>query len=61
MQQKAKSSGKIVQMHPRTKAAGAALDPRKARALHQQDRDHLVHGFIPLRSEERRVGKECRL
>src|SRR5438874_13195571 len=48
MQQKAKTPAKVVQMRPRTKPAGMAFDPRQAKALHQQDIAHLVHGFVPL-------------
>ena len=40
MQQKAKTPAKVVQMRPRTKPAGMALDPRQAKALHQQDTAH---------------------
>lgn len=52
MQKKTQTSAKVVPLRPRTKSASAAksapMDARKAKALHQQDRDHLYHGFIPL-------------
>src|SRR5439155_22359621 len=48
MQTKEKTPAKVVQMRPRTKPAGMALDPRQVKALHQQDTAHLVHGFVPL-------------
>ena len=52
MQQKAKTPAKVVQMRPRTKPAGMVLDPRQAKALHQQDTAHLVHGFVPLQMHQ---------
>lgn len=54
MQQKTKASAKVVQMRPKAKAANVALDPRTAKALHQQDRDHLVHGFVPLQMHQKK-------
>ena len=54
MPQKAKPSAKVVQMRPRKKVASPALDARTARALHQQDRDHLVHGFVPLQMQQKK-------
>jgi adenosylmethionine-8-amino-7-oxononanoate aminotransferase len=54
MQQKAKTPAKVVQMQPRMKAASVALDPRRARALHQQDAAHLVHGFVPLQMHQKK-------
>ena len=48
MQKKAATSTKVVPLRPRDKAASAPMDARKAKALHQQDRDHLYHGFVPL-------------
>lgn len=54
MQHKTKSSAKVVPIRARAKAPGVALDARKARALHQQDRDHLVHGFIPLQLHQKK-------
>ena len=54
MQQKGKSSAKVVPMRPRAKAAGSALEPRQAKALHQQDTAHLVHGFVPLQMHQKK-------
>src|SRR5262245_29771714 len=54
MQHKAKSSGTVVQMRSHAKATGAALATRKAKALHQQDRDPLVHGFLPLQMHQKK-------
>ena len=48
MHKKTHSTTKVVPLRPRTKAARAPLDARKAKALRQQDRDHLYHGFTPL-------------
>ncbi|MGH7965512.1 MAG: aspartate aminotransferase family protein [Candidatus Binatia bacterium] len=54
MQHRAKSPAKIVQMHPRKKTAGVALDPQQAKVLHQQDVAHLVHGFVPLQMHQQK-------
>ncbi|HEV8718342.1 MAG TPA: aminotransferase class III-fold pyridoxal phosphate-dependent enzyme, partial [Candidatus Binatia bacterium] len=54
MQQKAKTPAKVVQMQPRMKTTGVALDPRQAKALHQQDVAHLVHGFVPLQLQQKK-------
>jgi adenosylmethionine-8-amino-7-oxononanoate aminotransferase len=54
MQQKAKTAAKVVPMQPRAKAAGVALAPRQAKALHQQDVAHLVHGFVPLQLHQKK-------
>ena len=54
MPQRAKPSAKVVQLRPQKKAANIALDSRTARALHQQDRDHLVHGFVPLQMQQKK-------
>jgi len=54
MQQKAKTSTKVVQMRPRAKTIGLALAPRRAKALHQQDTAHLVHGFVPLQMHQKK-------
>lgn len=48
MQKQTKPSAKVVQLRPRAKATTAKMEPRKAKALHQQDRAHLYHGFTPL-------------
>lgn len=53
MQQRTKTQTKVVQMRPRTKAAPAALAPRQAKALHQQDTAHLIHGFVPLQMHQK--------
>jgi putrescine---pyruvate transaminase len=53
MRQKAKTSAKVVQMRPREKTTGLALDPRRAKALHQQDTAHLIHGFVPLQMHQK--------
>lgn len=52
MQKKASTSAKVVPLRPRTKAAGALMDERRAKTLHQQDRNHLFHGFIPLSTHQ---------
>jgi len=49
-----KASAKVVQMQPKAKVAKVALDPRAAKALHQQDKDHLVHGFVPLQMQQQK-------
>jgi adenosylmethionine-8-amino-7-oxononanoate aminotransferase len=54
MQQKTKTPAKVVQMRPRLKTTGVALDPRQAKALHQQDTAHLVHGFVPLQLQQKK-------
>ena len=54
MPQKVKPSTKVVQMQPRKKVTSAAFDSRTAKALHQQDRDHLVHGFVPLQMQQKK-------
>lgn len=54
MQRTAKTSTKVVPLRPRVKAAGVALDPRQAKALHQQDAAHLVHGFVPLQMHQKK-------
>ncbi len=48
MQKQTKTPAKVVQLRPRTKTTTAKMEPRKAKALHQQDRTHLYHGFTPL-------------
>ncbi len=48
MQRKTNTSTKVVPLRPRAKAGSAPMDARKAKALHQHDRDHLYHGFTPL-------------
>jgi putrescine---pyruvate transaminase len=53
MRQKAKTSAKVVQMRPREKTTGLALDPRRAKALHQQDTAHFIHGFVPLQMHQK--------
>jgi len=55
MQQKSSTPAKVVPMRPRAKAAGVALDPRQAKALHQQDAAHLVHGFVPLQLHQQKA------
>jgi adenosylmethionine-8-amino-7-oxononanoate aminotransferase len=52
MQKKVKTAEKVVPLRPRTKTAHAPMDARLAKALHQQDRDHLFHGFIPLSTQQ---------
>lgn len=54
MQQKTKTAAKVVQMRPRARAAGVAFNPRQAKALHQQDTAHLVHGFVPLQMYQKK-------
>src|SRR6266850_263268 len=54
MPQKAKTPAKVVQMQPRMKTTGVALDPRQAKALHQQDTAHLIHGFVPLQMQQQK-------
>ncbi|MGE0827615.1 MAG: aspartate aminotransferase family protein [Candidatus Binatia bacterium] len=54
MPQKAKLSAKVVQIRPRKKASSPAVDARIAKTLHQQDRDHLVHGFVPLQLQQQK-------
>jgi putrescine---pyruvate transaminase len=54
MPQKVKPSATVVQMQPRQKATSATFDAHTARALHQQDRDHLVHGFVPLQMQQKK-------
>lgn len=53
MQKQAKTSAKVVPLRPRTKPTSTLkMDTRKAKALRQQDRAHLYHGFIPLSTHQ---------
>lgn len=54
MQKKINTSSKVVPLRPRVKAPRVALDPRQAKALHQQDTAHLVHGFVPLQMHQQK-------
>jgi len=54
MRQKAKTSAKVVQMRPGAKTTGLALDPRRAKALHQQDMAHLIHVVVPLQMHQKK-------
>lgn len=52
MAQKTKARAKVVSLRSRRETARAGLDSRQAKALHKQDADHLVHGFVPLHLQQ---------
>ena len=55
MQKKAKTSAKVVPLRARTTPTSVPrLETRKAKALHQQDREHLYHGFVPLSTHQQK-------
>jgi hypothetical protein len=54
MPQNAKPPTKVVQIRPVKKVTSPAFDSRTTHMLHQQDRDHLVHGFVPLQMQQKK-------
>ena len=57
MPQKAKTFAKVVPIRSRQKAvapSATSIDAKQAKALQQQDKAHLVHGFVPLSMHQER-------
>lgn len=57
MPQKSKTSAKVIPLRPRQKAVPSKpskMDAKRAKALQQQDKAHLVHGFVPLSMHQER-------
>ena len=54
MPQNTKPSTKVVQIRPVKKVTSPVFDSRTAHMLRQQDRDHLVHGFVPLQMQQKK-------
>ena len=54
MPQNAKPPTKVVQIRPVKRVTSSVFDSRTAHMLHQQDRDHLVHGFVPLQMQQKK-------
>ncbi len=54
MPQKAKPLAKVISIRSRQQSAAPSIDAKQAKALQQQDKAHLVHGFVPLSMHQER-------
>jgi putrescine aminotransferase len=54
MPQKAKPLAKVIPIRSRQQSAAPSIDAKQAKALQQQDKAHLVHGFVPLSMHQER-------
>ena len=54
MPQKAKPLAKVISIRSRQQSVAPSIDAKQAKALQQQDKAHLVHGFVPLSMHQER-------
>ncbi len=54
MSHTAKKSATVIPLRPRSTTAATPINSKQAKALQQQDKAHLVHGFVPLRMHQER-------